>query len=269
MYAKKTLGQHFIKCRWVISSLVRAAEITASDTIIEIGPGTGTLTRALAEVAGKVIAVEKDEALAQNLRENLIKDGTNNVEIITGDILTLVTKILTRTASFSPQYKVVANIPYYLTARLFRVFLTELRRPKLMVLTIQKEVAKRITAKPPKMNLLALSVQIFGRPEIIKTVPASCFSPKPKITSAVIKISDISDRFFVKNKMEPAEFFILLRAAFAHKRKVLSSALANLVKNRDVAKKILKEAGLKEMVRAEELTLEQWAKIYYQVKNQK
>jgi 16S rRNA (adenine1518-N6/adenine1519-N6)-dimethyltransferase len=133
-------------------------------------------------------------------------------------------------------------------------------KPNLIILTIQKEVAQRIVAQPPRMNLLALSVQAFGQPKIIKTVPASCFWPKPKVDSAIIKITDISDNFFKKNGLKVEEFFRIARIAFGQKRKLLTNTLTKIAPKKDI-EAILKEAGINPKARPEELSLEQWTKI--------
>lgn len=246
MHAKKSLGQHFLRCRWVVSTLVKAAELGPNDTVLEIGPGTGVLTRALAGKVRQVIAVEKDEVLAELLRAK----KPTQTKIITGDIL----KILTgNRLPVTDKYKVVANIPYYLTSRLLRLLLEGQNQPELIVLTIQKEVAQRIIARPPKMNLLALSVQAFGTPEIIKTVPAQCFRPEPKVDSAIIKIADISDGFFQKNGIDKKLFFEIARRAFSQKRKMLSTSLRPLFVQHPVL-----NIG---KARPQELDPRQWAEI--------
>ena len=272
---KKSLGQHFLTCAWVGETLVHTADISRSDTILEIGPGKGALTRLLASRAARVIAVEKDERLAEALEKDLQSRTIKNVEIIPGDILTLCPRL-----SLGQGYKVVANIPYYLTSRLLRLLLEGERKPALMALTIQKEVAERIVAKPPRMNpaltlnrtghtikykkskggmnLLALSVQAYGKPEIIKTVPASCFSPKPKVDSAIIKISDISDRYFKTNSISEEKFFRLVKQSFSQKRKVLTNTFPP-PKSKGAA--LLKRLNLSPNVRAEELSLNEWAQI--------
>lgn len=256
MYAKKTLGQHFLRCRWVVSTLIRAAELSKEDAVLEIGPGTGVLTRALAHHAGRVIAVEKDDRLAEELKKSLEEEGFSNVEIITGDVL----RLLAKSDFTSHSYKVVANIPYYLTSRLLRLLLEEEPRPTTVVLTIQKEVAERIVAKPPNMSLLALSVQAYGKPEIVKEVPASCFWPKPKVDSAIIKISDISDTFFRKHKIEPAIFYEILRMAFGKKRKMLVNSLGKAFGKEEI-KNALKSANISETARPEELSFIDWVKL--------
>jgi len=252
MYAKKSLGQNFMRCRWVADTMIHAAEITKTDTVIEIGPGTGALTRPLARAAGRVIAIEKDEALSRELQESLKKDGVSNVEIIEGDILKFPKEKLKSFKTFT----VVSNIPYYLTSRLFRYFLESSPRPKTIVFTVQKEVAERITARPPDMNLLALSVAAFGKAEKIKNVPRECFSPKPNVTSAIIRISGISDEFFRKNKIPPERFFEIARLAFGKKRKMLSSSLKAIV-----PPDVLERAGVNKKARPQELGVEEWARL--------
>ena len=252
MYAKKSLGQNFMRCRWVADTMIHAAEITKTDTVIEIGPGTGALTRPLARAAGRVIAIEKDEALSRELQESLKKDGVSNVEIIEGDILKFPKEKLKSFKTFT----VVSNIPYYLTSRLFRYFLESSPRPKTIVFTVQKEVAERITARPPDMNLLALSVAAFGKAEKIKNVPRECFSPKPNVTSAIIRISGISDEFFRKNKIPPERFFEIARLAFGKKRKMLSSSLKTVISPGS-----LEHAGIHKNARPQELEIEEWARL--------
>lgn len=289
MYAKKSLGQHFLRCNWVVQTLVKAAEVGPQDIVLEIGPGTGVLTRELARRAKKVIAVEKDEGLIKELKKSLKNEGINNVAMVSGDILKKLTpnrvwfNNLTQTrlgaaGSCGPSskllpnsYKLIANIPYYLTSRLLRLLLEKEPRPKIIVLTIQKEVAERICAKPPQMNLLALSVQAYGKPEIIKKVPASCFYPKPGVDSAIIKISDISDRFFTgfpevglpagsppsQRKIDQKEFFKIIRLAFSQKRKTLAHTLGKPF-GRKAVEKALKKLKQPLTARPEELSPEEW-----------
>ena len=276
MIAKKSLGQHFLRCGWVSDTLIATAGLTKEDTVLEIGPGTGILTRPLAAASRYVIAVEKDERLAAETAETLKKENTTNVRIITGDIL----KLLPNLARYD---KVIANIPYYLTGRLIRLLLESPTKPSAIALTIQKEVAERMVAKPPHMNpvrsktpqasaaptrsgrtsngmnLLALGVQAFGTPKIIKIVPASCFSPKPKIDSAIIVISDISDDFFIKNAIGQDEFFALARAGFGKKRKTLANSLASVAGDKEKSLALIRAAGLKDTSRPEELAIDQWA----------
>lgn len=249
---KKSLGQHFLTCPWVISDMCHAAHLSSSDTVLEIGPGTGILTRPLAALVKKVIAIEKDEQLARALARQLQSEKITNVAILEGDILTHV-------PALPAEYKIVANIPYYLTARLLRLFLEKQeKKPSNIVLTIQKEVAQRIVAQPPHENLLALSVQVFGTPRIIATVPASCFSPKPKVDSAIISISDISDQFFTSRHIEPELFFRIARLGFNQKRKVLVNSLSSLADKKTLTQLFVR-LKLGEKIRPEELSIEQWA----------
>lgn len=252
MKPKKSLGQNFLVCRWVADTMIHSAGITNKDAVFEIGPGAGALTRPLARAARRVIAIEKDEALASKLRESLKRDGISNVEIIEGDIL----KFPKETVKPFHTLTIVANIPYYLTSRLFRYFLESAPRPKTIVFTVQKEVAERIVAHPPDMNLLALSIQAFGKAEKIKNVPRECFSPRPGIDSAIIRVSDISDEFFRKNTISPERFFSLARAAFGKKRKMLSSSLKRIV-----PPETFECAGVNKNARPQELGVEEWGRL--------
>ncbi len=254
--AKKSLGQNFLRCRWVADTMVKTAAISKNDTVIEIGPGAGALTRPLAAAAQQVIAIEKDEALAQNLREILAKEGITNAEVIEGDILKLPKKQFRNLE----RSLVVSNIPYYLTSRLFRYFLESPPRPKTIVFTVQKEVARRAATRPPNMNMLAISIQAFGKVEIIKRVPRECFSPKPDVDSAIIRISDISDGFFRKNSVAPEKFFALAHAAFLHKRKMLSSSLKRIV-----PPETFEHAGIHKNSRPQELGIEEWKALLMQL----
>ena len=271
MIPKKSLGQHFLRCEWVISTLINTAKIIPEDTILEIGTGEGTLTKALAKTATHVIAVEKDETLAENLLKEIKKEDIQNISVISGDILKLFPYIKDNMEAKPPyaglasilsstHFKVVSNIPYYLTSRLFRVLLSGETRPEAIILTIQKEVAERIVAKSPHMNMLALSIQAFGTPRIIKEVPASCFWPKPKVDSSIIEISDISDNFFVKNNVSEKNFFKLTRLAFNQKRKLLLNSLSTLVDKKELADTLTK-IGLSPKSRPEELSLGEWAEL--------
>ena len=264
MQAKKSLGQHFLRCEWVADALIKAADIGPKDMVLEIGPGAGALTRPLAAASGHVIAVEKDERLATALKNALQKEGIGNVEVIPEDILPFLrfqtkSRIYSRLSLEKP-YKIIANIPYYLTGRLLRLITDSAQKPHIIALTVQKEVAERIVAHPPRMNLLALAVQAYGKPEIIKIVPASCFSPKPKVNSAIIRISDISDDFFQKNNLDETVFFSIVRAAFGNKRKMLVNTLPTGGDKKEIAKK-LAALGISSRARPEELSLKNWVDI--------
>ena len=198
-------------------------------------------------------SIAKDERLADALAKDLQSRDIKNVEIIPGDVLKLCSGL-----SPEHEYKIVANIPYYLTSRLIRVLLEQKNKPVAMALTIQKEVAERMCEKPPRMNMLAIAVQAYGKPEIIKTVPADCFSPKPKVESAIITLSDISDRYFKTYGISANDFFTLLKSAFSQKRKIL---LNTLPLPKEEAVHLLEEVNIPKNARAEELSLAQWAEI--------
>ena len=251
---KKSLGQHFLTCEWALAAATNAARLAPSDTVLEIGPGTGVLTRLLGARVKKVIAIEKDELLARALVQQLKSENITNIEIHEGDILTHMPPMLA-------PYKVVSNIPYYLTARLLRLLLQDYeQKPSHIILMIQKEVAERMVALPPHENLLALSVQAFATPAIVATVPASCFSPRPNVDSAIISISDISDTFFISNNIDPRVFFRIARLGFSQKRKMLVNSLS-ILSDKPSLTKVFSQLAIKPTVRPEELNLNQWAQL--------
>lgn len=184
------LGQHFLTNKKIIEDIVSAAQISKQNTILEVGPGRGVLTEALSIKAKKIIAVEKDKNLVQFLKERF--KSKKNINIVEGDILKIRLDSGHSGANLGHlgRYKIVANIPYYITSRFLRLFLSQARlRPSLMVLMVQREVAERIVAKDKKESLLSLSVKAYGKPEIIKIVRKGNFSPPPKVDSAIIKIT--------------------------------------------------------------------------------
>lgn len=218
--------------------MIRAANITSNDTVLEVGPGKGVLTEALLQKAGRVICIEKDPRLVEHLRETYRE--AKNLEIIEGDILEVDVR-----AHIHGPYIIVANLPYYLTSHFLRTFLeTPALRPISMTVMVQYEVAKRIAAKPPDMNMLALSAQVYGKVSYIEKVPRSFFKPAPRVDSAIIMISDISDSFFIHNKINQKTFFSLTKKAFSQKRKKLRTSI-----------KIDSDQ------RPQELSLENWANI--------
>jgi len=252
---KKSLGQHFLINPRMLDKIVAAAEITKDDIILEVGPGTGNLTEKLATKARKVIAIEKDKRLIEELRN---KFRNSNIEIVAGDILKHFD--ISKYQSVKEEgYKIVANIPYYITSRFLRKIFTEWPQPKLVVLTIQKEVAQRIMAKPPKMNLLALSVQFFAEPKIIGYISKENFRPRPKIDSALLRIKL---RRAQQSKKFTERFFKIAKAGFSQKRKLL---INNLSKKFDIMKKELLEIfvkiGVNQNIRAESLSLNQWIEL--------
>lgn len=243
------LGQNFLIDKNILEKILAAGEIKNSDSILEIGPGLGFLTSALAQRAGRILAVEKDKNFVEILKKEF-KDA-KNVEIIQGDIL----QLFDQTIKQLNDYKIIANIPYYLTSRLIKNLLETKNRPQKIVLTIQKEVAQRICAAPPKMSLLALSVQFYAEPKIISYVSKKSFWPPPKIDSAILKITP-----FKENRKIPAEkFFKLIHAGFSAPRKQI---FGNLKKKLEIpTNKILealKDSGIEPNQRAESLSMEDW-----------
>ena len=251
-HPKKSLGQHFLTCNWALTAIINAAHLSHTDTVLEIGPGTGILTRALVPHVKKIIAIEKDETLADALTHQLKNEKITNVDIHQGDILR-------HALPLPAAYKVVANIPYYLTARLLRFLLEEQRaKPISITIMIQKEVAERIVACPPHENLLAISVQVFSTPHLIITVPASCFAPQPRVDSAILSLSDISNNFFVGYHINQNSFFQIVRLGFSQKRKMLINSLASLY-DKSATASLFHEMNINIKARPEELTLNQWA----------
>lgn len=240
--ARKSLGQHFLMHAQTASRIVAAADLSPAATVLEVGPGTGVLTRELLKAAKKVIAVEADGELAEKLRESFAEDiASGKLELVHRDIRAF------DLSSVPAGYSVVANIPYYLSGELFRKFLEAENQPSSMTLLVQKEVAERI-AREKKGNLLALSVKAYGTPRYAFTVPRGAFVPAPKVDSAVLVISDISRERFA-SRAEEARYFKLLHAGFAHKRKFLAK---NLAETGFDASAVLPKA------RAEDLPFDAW-----------
>jgi 16S rRNA (adenine1518-N6/adenine1519-N6)-dimethyltransferase len=257
---KKSLGQNFLVDEHALSAVVQAAGIAPADLVLEIGPGLGGLTCRLADVARHVIAVEIDRALIPPLR--LAVAGQSNVSIVHGDILQLnPTELLSHyLTSQLPHYKVVANIPYYITSAILRHLLETGVKPQVIVLTIQLEVAQRLIARPGDMNLLAVSVQFYGAPRIVQRIPAGAFYPVPDVDSAVVRI-DLPAEPRVRVKDVDA-FFRVAKAGFGQKRKQLHNALAaGLPVTHERIAQALSEAGIDPQRRAETLTLEEWGRL--------
>jgi len=252
--AHKGLGQNFLQDPLALEEIVSAAEIQPTDTVLEIGPGLGSLTRYLAVSAKEVIAVELDPNLLPLLKAILAPYP--NVRLIQGDILKLSPKdLITEMA-----YLVVANIPYYITSAVIRHLLEAEVKPRRIVLTVQKEVAERICAKPGDMSLLALSVQVYGEPRIATRIPASAFFPAPKVDSAVLCV-DIYPSPLIKPELLDT-FFKLIKAGFSQKRKTLRNSLSSgLHISRTDAEDLLTRAGIDPQRRAETLNLSEWSQL--------
>ena len=248
IYAKKSLGQHFLHNKHYLNMVVDAAPIQKGETVLEIGPGEGALTEALLERGAKVIALEKDHRLIELLRE---KFKGKKFEVIEGDALVFD---ISNTFSKTQKYKVVGNIPYYITGALFKKFLSEKSQPSTLVFLIQKEVAERI-ARSKKESILSLSIKAYGTPKYIKTVPRGAFVPPPNVDSAILLVSNISRKNF-KNAAHEERFFELLRAGFGQKRKLLVSNLKKLL-GPDYAS-VLQNTGIDPKARAEDVALAAW-----------
>ncbi len=255
---KKTLGQNFLRDRTILRKMVVIGEITGKDLVLEIGPGEGILTEEILKAAGKVIAVEKDDRLIDFLKNKFSDEiSDSRFELIHGDVLE--TPIFNFQFSTEP-YKIVANLPYYITGKFLRKFLQAENQPKLMVLMLQKEVARRIAGyghPDDRQSVLSLSIKCFGEPKYIQTVKAGAFRPAPKVDSAILLISKISRDFFRHNKINEQEFFEILKAGFAQKRKVLNKKLLRFATPEKI-EEVFKTCGLNEKVRAENLSLENW-----------
>ena len=256
--ARKSLGQHFLIDEEVLGAVVSAAELTGGDVVIEIGPGLGVLTRELARRAGRVVAVELDSSLANALRQTLA--SLENVTVVDGDILKLEPAALLQ-GQETGGYKVVANLPYYITSAVLRHFLEAKLPPRVMVVMVQKEVAEAIIAKPGRMSLLSVSVQLYGEPVIVSYVPARCFYPAPEVGSAILKVTLYPQPVVAADEREG--FFGLVRAGFCASRKQLVNSLAQglgLPKARVLP--LLEKAGIIPQRRAETLTLTEWAQLW-------
>ncbi len=251
---KKGLGQNFLTDRASLQKVITAAEIQPEDTILEIGPGLGSLTVLLAEEAKRVVAVELDSRLVKALED--ILDPYPNIELIHGDILEVnLNDLFTQ-----PGYLVVANIPYYLTSALIRQLLEAEHAPQRLVLTVQKEVAQRICAGPGELSLLALSVQVYGEPRITDHIPSGAFYPSPKVDSAVVRVDLYPQPRIPQNRLE--DFFALTKAGFSQKRKTLQNAIsAGMYWEKDMTGKLLKSAGIDPKRRAQTLSLDEWNRL--------
>ncbi|HEX5448037.1 MAG TPA: 16S rRNA (adenine(1518)-N(6)/adenine(1519)-N(6))-dimethyltransferase RsmA [Candidatus Saccharimonadales bacterium] len=249
---EKRLGQHWLGDRLTLSAIAGSAELTADDTVLEVGPGQGNLTAELLKRAGKVVAVEVDKELADDLPRRVPAD---NLRVVSGNILKFdLTKL-------PPGYKVVANIPYYLTSNLLKNLSESSNPPALMVLLVQKEVAERIGAGPGQMSLLAVSVQLYYRPKLGQIVPSKLFTPPPKVDSQVIVLKRRPSPLF--ENLNNQTYFRLVKAGFAGKRKKLRSSLsAGLNISKEQADLLLKKADIDPDLRAQSLSLQDWHKIY-------
>ncbi|KKT14988.1 MAG: Ribosomal RNA small subunit methyltransferase A [Parcubacteria group bacterium GW2011_GWF2_44_8b] len=259
MRAKKSLGQHFLKSERAISKIVEAGDLVPDDAVLEIGPGEGVLTEKLLAVGCKVIAVEKDDALFEFLKEKFYKEiKAGKLELVHDDILNFKLKI--------EHYKLIANIPYNITGAILKKFLGAKNQPKTMALLVQKEVAKRIIRRPlggsaskwGKESILSISVKAYGTPRYVETVKAGSFVPMPKIDSAIIAIENISKQFFQGFRED--DFFKTLKTGFKSKRKKLSSNLSTIF-GKNKIREVFQKLNLDDNLRAEDVGIETWGKL--------
>jgi 16S rRNA (adenine1518-N6/adenine1519-N6)-dimethyltransferase len=249
---KKGLGQNFLVDPAHQASIVEAAELTQHDSVLEIGPGPGVLTEMIAEQVGRVVAVELDDRLISFLRERFA--DRPHVSIVHADIMETAPGELMRGAP----YKVVANLPYYITSAVIRRLLESEPPPDVLVLTVQREVAERMVAQPPDMSLLALGVQFYATGKIVARIPAGAFYPAPKVESAVVRL-DRRPRHAVPD-VSPDAFFRVARAGFSQPRKQLRNSLGSgLGIGSAGAERLLTAANIDPTRRAETLTLAEWA----------
>ena len=248
--ANKKLGQHFLIDEEALKKLVDAAGIKPDETILEIGPGFGILTDELVKKARRVVAVEKDERMISLLRTYTGESA--NLEIIRDDVMEA-------DLSHLLAYSVVANLPYYITSPVIRSFLTAAPKPERMVLTVQKEVAERITESPPG-SVMAFSTQYYAVPELLFTIPRGAFLPPPAVESAVIRLTLRPKPYFLADEKK---LFRIVKAAFGERRKQLTNSLAGGLKlEPERVRALLKEAKIEPTRRAETLTLDEWAELY-------
>jgi 16S rRNA (adenine1518-N6/adenine1519-N6)-dimethyltransferase len=255
--ADKRLGQNFLQDPHALQKIADLAEIHPTDTVLEIGPGMGSLTRYLATAAQEVVAVELDEKLFPPLEAVIAP--YSNVQLVHGDILDIEPKEIVEQSG----YLVVANIPYYITSAVIRHLLESDPKPRRIVLTIQKEVAERICAGPGDMSLLALSVQVYGQPQVATHISAGAFFPVPKVDSSVLVVDIYPEPLVTANLLDT--FFLLIKAGFSQKRKKLRNSIsAGIHQSPAETEKLLQAADIDPQRRAETLSLEEWGKLSYQ-----
>lgn len=262
---KKSLGQNFLTSIPARMAIIEAGEIVPTDTILEIGPGRGFLTKGLLETGASLIALEKDSDLVPVLEETFTREIKNKqLILIEGDVL----EFDPSTHKLQPlSYKLVANIPYYITGAILSQFLSHQVQPSTMVVLVQKEVAVRACAHDKKESLLSLSVKVYGDPKVYYRVSKGSFFPIPTVDSAVLQIKNISRKNF-KNQYHEGLFFKLIHAAFAHKRKFAISNIQHVFPDTNI-RTLFQEFGLSEKIRAEDVTLSSWLTLSEKLATQK
>ncbi len=262
MRPNKSFGQNFLIDRSVLMKIVEAAEIDANDELLEVGAGTGVLTRELAQRAKRVVAVELERDMLALLAKTT--SPYSHVELVARNLLFLnPAEVFGQTP-----YKLVANLPYYITAPTFRHFLESANPPRLMVVMVQQEVAQRIIAEPGDLSVLAISIQFYGQPRIVERVPAQAFYPSPKVDSAILRI-DVHPQAPLSGK-ERESFFRVVQAGFSERRKQLHNSLTHgLHYKNEIIRGWLAEAGIDSSRRAETLSIEEWLRLWRTVEASK
>lgn len=249
---KKSLGQHWLYDQASLQAMLEAGEVSLDDTILEIGPGLGTLTELLVQGAGHIIAVEFDDQLAKQLPERIVVD---NLEVVNQDILSF------DFTNLPSEYKVIANIPYYLTSNLIRVLSETPNPPSMAVLLVQQEVAERVAAKPGAMSLLSITAQYYWEVGLGREVPAELFTPPPKVNSQILALRYRSQPLF--DDTEPKAFFRIVRAGFSQRRKTLLNSLSGgLQLDKATVKTICESVDIDSGRRAQTLSLDEWHSLY-------
>lgn len=244
---KKSLGQNFLKDPKILRKIVDFAQIEKEDLVVEVGPGEGTLTEILVEQAKKVVAIEKDTRMVEFIKSKFKKEiGENRLEIIEADALEIELK--------NKNYVLVGNIPYYITGALFKKVLESENQPKSLTFVVQKEVAERIMAKDGKESILSISIKAYGEAKYGGLIRAGSFFPAPKVDSAILSLRNVSKKRFEENNVSEKAFFEVLRAGFAHKRKLL-------INNLNLKPEIFEKLKFSPKTRAEDLVTEDWFKI--------
>ncbi len=253
--AKKSLGQHWLRDQASLTAIADAAQVNTGDTLLEIGPGQGSLTATLLQRGAQVVAVELDERLAANLRTRFAEQPfiLNMLSILDFDLSTL-----------PAGYKVVANIPYYLTAHLLRLLCETLHPPIMAVLLVQKEVAQRVSSGPGAMSILSVSVQRYYDVSLGQLVPSRLFTPQPKVDSQILVLTRRKQPLYPG--IDTKQFFRVVKAGFSNRRKTLLNAIsAGLQLSKEETGILLTQADIKPATRAQELSLDDWHRLYTQI----
>jgi 16S rRNA (adenine1518-N6/adenine1519-N6)-dimethyltransferase len=258
--AKKSLGQNFLHAPNVIAAMVHAGGVTNKSTVLEVGPGKGALTSKLLESGARVVAIEKDDRAIPFLHEKFASEiKSNQLEIIHGDILDFDENTLEALKGKNGlEYLIIANIPYYITGEFMRKFMESNNPPSKMVVMVQKEVAKRIVDE--KESILSVSVKVYGNAKYVTSVSRKLFRPIPNVDSAVILIENISKKFFIESKIDEKYFFEVVKAGFAHKRKVVIRNLEGKIP-RKILESTWEKNNWPKDIRAESIKVEMWKKI--------